>query len=152
MVGGRVSVAWQARIPADLTRVAELRALVRTAVDAIDPEADDACQDDLVQAVDEAATNTILHGYRGGDGWLEVAIERRGDRLEITVEDAAPLFDPTSVPEPDLSIAPEARTPGGMGIHLIRAGTDEIRHSPRPGGGNILTMTRRLDRRPKEER
>jgi hypothetical protein len=39
-----------------------------------------------------------------------------------------------------------------MGIHLIRAGTDEIRHSPRPGGGNILTMTRRLDRRPKEER
>jgi serine/threonine-protein kinase RsbW len=152
MVGGRVSAAWQARIPAELTRVAELRALVRTAVDAIDPEADDACQDDLVQAVDEAATNTILHGYRGGDGWLEVAIERRGDRLEITVEDAAPVFDPTSVPGPDLSVAPEARTPGGMGIHLIRAGTDEIRHSPRPGGGNILTMTRRLDRRPKEER
>jgi serine/threonine-protein kinase RsbW len=152
MVGRRVSAAWQARIPADLMRVAELRALVRTAVDAIDPVADDACQDDLVQAVDEAATNTILHGYRGRAGWLEVAIERRGDRLEITIEDEAPLFDPTSVPEPDLTVAPEARTPGGMGIHLIRAGTDEIRHSPRPGGGNILTMTRRLDRRPKEER
>jgi len=70
----------------------------------------------------------------------------------ITLEDGAPAFDPTLVREPDLSIAPEARTPGGMGIHLMREGTDEIRHSARPGGGNILTMTRRLDRRPKEER
>jgi serine/threonine-protein kinase RsbW len=147
VVVGHVSAAWQARIPADLTRVAELRALVRTAVDALEPGTDDACRDDLVQAVDEAATNTILHGYRGGAGWLEVAIERRDDRLQITIEDEAPRFDPTSVPEPDLTVAPEARTPGGMGIHLIRAGTDEIRHSPRPGGGNILTMTRRLDRR-----
>lgn len=152
MVVEPVSEAWQARIPADLARVADLRSLVRNAVDAIDPEADDECQDDLVQAVDEAATNTILHGYRGAPGWLEVAIQRVGDRLVVTVEDGAPRFDPTGVQEPDLTIAPEARTPGGMGIHLVRAGTDEIQHSPRPGGGNILTMTRRLDRRPKEER
>ncbi|CAN5608208.1 ATP-binding protein [soil metagenome] len=140
------------RIAADLTQVAEVRALVRSAVDAIDPLADAACQDDLVQAVDEAATNTILHGYRGAPGWLEVAIERVGDELVLTVEDDAPLFDPTRVPGPDLTVEPEVRTPGGMGIHLIRAGTDDVRHSPRPGGGNILTMTRRLDRRPKEER
>lgn len=144
--------AWQARIPADLTRVAELRALVRSAVDTIDPLADAACQDDLVQAVDEAATNAILHGYRGAPGWLEVAIAREGDEMVVTVQDEAPLFDPTRVPEPDLTTAPETRTPGGMGLHLIRAGTDAIRHSPRPGGGNILTMTRRLDRPPQEER
>lgn len=146
------ATAWRVRIPADITRLAEVRSLVRTAVDAIDPMADEACQDDLVQAVDEAATNTILHGYGGAPGWLEVEIERSDDRLVITVEDEAPPFDPTSVPEPDLTVPPEARVPGGMGVHLIREATDEIRHSPRPGGGNILTMTRRLDRRPKEER
>lgn len=140
------------RIPADLTRVAEVRALVRTAVDAIDQTADEACQDDLVQAVDEAASNAILHGYAGAAGWLDVAIERVGDQLVITLEDEAPPFDPTSVAEPDLSVPPQARIPGGMGVHLIRAATDEIRHSPRPGGGNILTLSRRLDRRPKEER
>jgi serine/threonine-protein kinase RsbW len=140
------------RIPAELERLAEMRALVRGAVDAIDPAADETCQDDLVQAVDEAATNAIVHGYRGADGWLEVDIARIDDRLVITLEDGAPAFDPTLVREPDLSVAPEARTPGGMGIHLMREGTDEIRHSARPGGGNILTMTRRLDRRPKEER
>jgi hypothetical protein len=39
-----------------------------------------------------------------------------------------------------------------MGIHLIRLAMDTIDHSPRPGGGNILVMSRRLDPRPKEER
>ena len=146
------AVARHIRIPADLTRVAEVRALVRTAVDAIDPIADEACQDDLVQAVDETVTNTILHGYRGAPGWIDVTIDRVGDRLVITMEDAAPEFDPTHVPEPDLSVPPEARTPGGMGIHLIREATDVVGHAPRPGGGNILTMTRRLDRPAKEER
>lgn len=140
------------RIPADVTRVAEVRAIVRAAVDAIDPDADEACQDDLVQAVDEAATNVILHGYAGRPGWIDVAVERVGDRLAITLEDEAPPFDPTTVAQPDLSVPPHARTPGGMGVHLIREATDDIRHSPRPGGGNILTMSRRLDRRPKEDR
>lgn len=121
-------------------------------MDAIDPAADEACQDDLVQAVDEAATNAILHGYAGQPGWLEVGVERVDDRLVITVEDEAPEFDPTRVPEPDLSVPPEARTPGGMGVHLIREATDDIRYSPRPGGGNILSLSRRLDRTSKEER
>jgi serine/threonine-protein kinase RsbW len=147
-----MSAGWHARIPAELGRVAELRAMVRDAVDTIDPEADEACQDDLVQAVDEAATNAILHGYRGAAGWVAVGVERVQDRLIVTVEDGAPTFDPTIVPEPDLSVPPDARRPGGMGIHLIREATDAMDHSPRPGGGNILTMTRRLDRRPKEER
>jgi hypothetical protein len=39
-----------------------------------------------------------------------------------------------------------------MGIHLMRLATDSLTHSPRPGGGNILTLARRLDPRPKEDR
>lgn len=146
MVGALVGELWHARIPADLARVAELRSLVRSAIDALDPDADEACQDDLVQAVDEAATNAIRHGYAGLPGWLEVTAERVADRLVITMEDEARPFDPTTVPEPDLSVPPQARTPGGMGVHLIRQATDDVRHAPRPGGGNILTMTRRLDK------
>ena len=40
----------------------------------------------------------ILHGYRGGPGWVEVAAERVGDRIVVTVTDEAPSFDPTRVP------------------------------------------------------
>ena len=138
------------RIPAELERIADVRTLVRDVAGACD--APQPCMDDLVQAVDEAATNVILHGYRGQPGWLDVAAERVGDTIVITIEDEAPIMDPTLVPEPDLSIPPNRRKPGGMGIHLMRMATDRLEHAPRPGGGNILTMARRLDPRPKEER
>ena len=138
------------RIPAELDRIADVRTLVRDVAGACN--APQPCMDDLVQAVDEAATNVILHGYRGQPGWLDVAAERVGDTIVIKIEDQAPLMDPTLVPEPDLSIPPDRRKPGGMGIHLMRMATDRLEHAPRPGGGNILTMARRLDPRPKEER
>ena len=133
----------QLRIPADLGRVAEVRAAVREVAEGC--QAPEVCESDLVQAVDEAVTNAILHGYRGADGWLEVTAEHVDDHIVVTLEDEAPTFDPTAVPEPDLTIPPAQRRPGGMGIHLIRVATDSMTHRPRPGGGNILTLTRRLD-------
>jgi serine/threonine-protein kinase RsbW len=139
-----VELRRQVRIPADLDRIAEVRAAVRKV--ALDCEAPELCESDLVQAVDEAVTNTILHGYRGADGWLDVTVDRVDDRVVITLEDSAPTFDPTTVAEPDLSTPPARRRPGGMGIHLIRQATDSMTHRPRPGGGNILTLTRRLER------
>ncbi len=140
----------QVRIPAELERLAEVRELVRGVADAADAPV--ACMDDLVQAVDEAASNIVRHGYAGAPGWIDVAAELVGDRIVVTLEDAAPAFDPTAVLEPDLTVPPEHRRPGGMGVHLTRLAMDTIEHSPRPGGGNILAMARRLDPRPKEER
>jgi anti-sigma regulatory factor (Ser/Thr protein kinase) len=138
------------RIPADLGRLAEVRGFVRDVAESSD--APPACMDDLVQAVDEAASNVIRHGYAGSQGWIDVAAELVGDRIVVTLEDEAPAFDPTAVPEPDLGVPPERRRPGGMGIHLVRLAMDTIDHSPRAGGGNILVMSRRLDPRPKEDR
>ena len=137
-------------VPADLDRLAEIRALVRDV--AISCGAPEICMDELVQAVDEAATNVVIHGYRGGPGELDVTAELVGDRIVITLEDTAPPFDPTLAPRPDVSTPPESRRPGGMGIHLMRLATDSIAHARRPGGGNILTLARRLDPRPKEDR
>lgn len=136
------------RIPADVERLAEIRAAVRDVAEGCDAPAD--CIADLVQAVDEAATNVIRYGYRGGPGDIDMTAERVGDDIVITLEDKAPVFDPTTVPPPDLAVPPHRRTPGGMGIHLMRRATDSLQHRPRPGGGNILTLTRSLARRPKE--
>jgi anti-sigma regulatory factor (Ser/Thr protein kinase) len=133
------------RIPADVERVAEIRGAVREVATACNAEPD--CLDDLVQAVDEATTNVIVHGYAGAAGPIDVDVARVGETIVITVEDEAAPYDPTTHEEPDLSVPPEHRRPGGMGIHLMRAALDRIEHRPRPGGGNILTMTRRLERR-----
>jgi len=127
-----------------VTHVAEVRGAVREVATACDAEPE--CLDDLVQAVDEATTNVIVHGYAGATGPIDVDVARVGGSIVITIEDQAAPYDPTGAPEPDLSVPPEERRPGGMGIHLMRAALDRIEHRARPGGGNILTMTRRLER------
>ena len=136
------------RVSAELAELAHVRQFIRDA--AFDAGAPVDCLEDLVQAVDEAATNVITHGYEGAAGWIGVSATVEGDDLVIRVEDGAPAFDPTSYPEPDLTIPPLARMPGGMGVHLIRAATDSMTYRPRPGGGNILTLIRSTRPRQKE--
>ena len=137
-------------VPAELNRLADIRALVREV--AIEGGAPPVCLDDLVQAVDEAATNIVVHGYGDHAGPIDIDARVDGERIVVELRDRAPAFDPTEVPEPDLSVPPLERRPGGMGLHLIRLATDSMTYRPRIGGGNILTLTRTLDPRPKEER
>jgi serine/threonine-protein kinase RsbW len=143
-----VEVRRRLAIPAELDRLAEIRAVVRDIASASEAPAD--CIDDLVQAVDEAATNIVLHGYRGSPGMIELSAELVGDDIVIMLADTAPTYDPTTVPPPDLTVPPAHRRPGGMGVHLIRLATDSLVHRARPGGGNILTLTRARARRLKE--
>ncbi len=128
------------RIDADLDQLGDVRQFIRQRVASWNPPAE--FVDDLVQAVDEAATNVIVHGYEGQPGWLQVGVATDDDRVIVTIEDQCRPFDPTTVPEPDLAVPPMARKPGGMGVHLIRASTDSMTYGPRPGGGNILTLIR----------
>jgi anti-sigma regulatory factor (Ser/Thr protein kinase) len=135
-------------VPASLDRIAEVRAFVREAATAAGGSS--AAVADAVQAVDEAATNVVVHGYAGRPGELEVQVTSGDGRFEIRLLDRAPTFDPTTVAEPDLSVPPLRRRPGGMGVHLIRAATDETRHHPRPGGGNELVLVCDVGPRAKE--
>jgi serine/threonine-protein kinase RsbW len=134
------------RIPAELERLAEVRAMVREGARAGGAAPD--AVDDMVQAVDEAAANVIVHGYAGQPGWIDIELDIVGPDLVVTVADGAPLFDPTDEPDPDMAVPALVRGPGGMGVHLMRLATDALDYRPRDGGGNILTMTRALAPRP----
>lgn len=138
------------RVGSDLASLWQVRDLVRAV--AREAGASDACTADMVQAVDEATTNAIIHGHAGKDGWVEVDAATEGDKFVVRIADDAPPFDPTTVPPPDLSIHPGERRPGGMGVLLARICVDEMTYQPRPGGGNILTLVRRFERNGKEDR
>lgn len=120
-----------------------IRAFVGTNVRALG--ADDAMADDLVQAVDESATNVLRHGYRGLPGRIEIAVDRDGPELLIVIRDEAPTFDPTGHEVHDLDAPLADRRPGGFGIHLTRECTDRVTHAGREPAGNELVLMRRLD-------
>ena len=126
-----------------------LRTFVREA--AAEFGAGPAAIDDLVQAVDEAACNIVIHGYGNREGEIEATAAVANGQIEIRLLDRGREFDPTAVPAPDLSVPPMARRPGGMGVHLMRLGTDAVHHRRRRGGGNELTLVRALDDTARED-
>ena len=127
---------------AKLKNLAHIRHFVNDAANSLG--ADPHSVLDLVQAVDEAATNIIVHGYAGRPGVIEVTIERQKDLMVIAMRDQAPGFDPTRVPPPDLTLPLEKRPVGGLGIFLIRRSVDELQHHFLPSGGNELILIKRL--------
>ena len=129
------------KVAADVAQLAAIRAFVEQhshtpGIDAFDIY-------DLILAVNEAATNIVIHGYRGRPGEIEIELRQLGDAIEIRLRDQAPLFDPTRVPEPDLTLPLHKRPLGGMGVHVTRELMDAMRYRVTPEGGNELTLVKR---------
>jgi anti-sigma regulatory factor (Ser/Thr protein kinase) len=142
------------RVGNDVNRLADVRAFVRERVTALGGSTRTA--EDLVQAVDEATCNVMVHGYGASAGEIDIEASRVGDLIQIRLLDRAAPFDPTAAadradrtaaPRADPSSPPVPRRSGGMGvgIELLRTMTDEVRHHVRPDGGNELTLVRSID-------
>jgi anti-sigma regulatory factor (Ser/Thr protein kinase) len=91
---------------------------------------------DLRLAVDEIATNIIVHGYQanGRSGDIVVRADSDDTAVTVTIEDWAPPFDPLSREMPseaDLSKPLEERDVGGLGIYLAVRSVDEFLHERR---------------------
>ncbi len=129
------------RVYADVPHLTRLRHFIEDT--AAEWRADAREVEDVVLAVDELATNIMLHGYRGRPGPIEVTMRATGGDLVVRLRDQAPHFDPTQVPPPDLSSPIEERPIGGVGLHLVRHMVDELRYRPLRGGGNEVTLVKR---------
>jgi serine/threonine-protein kinase RsbW len=128
-------------IKADPARLADVRQFVRE--QAAELGADGEATDDMVTAVDELVTNSIIHGYRGGEGAVEVEIGASGTSMIVRLRDQAPPFDPTKLAAPDTTLPLEQRPKGGLGIYLSRAATDGLTYR-RSEDGNETTLIRNL--------
>jgi anti-sigma regulatory factor (Ser/Thr protein kinase) len=99
---------------------------------------------DIVFAVNELATNIIVHGYKNQPGQIEVKMRQDGDSLVIRLIDQAPEYDPTDAATPDLTQPLEKRPLGGLGVYLAGESVDEISHASMPDGGNELILVKKI--------
>jgi serine/threonine-protein kinase RsbW len=97
---------------------------------------------DVVVAIDELVTNTIVHGYRGEPGRIELELWCEQNTLHVCLRDAAPVFDPAQVPPPDVTSPLEQRTLGGLGVYMVRQYIDTMTHRALPQGGNEIKLTK----------
>jgi len=97
-----------------------------------------------VNALREAVANAIRHGNRE-EAHRRVVVDLgiRDGEVSIRVEDEGEGFDVDAVPDPT---APEnLLRPSGRGIFYMRQFMNRVEYSRAPGGGTVVTMSRRLD-------
>lgn len=141
-MGAVAELRFDAAVATDL---ATIRAFVRQRAAAAGLAG--AALDDLVQAVDEMATNVLVHGYGARSGPLRVTVEAGDDEVTVRLLDRAPAFDPSRWQRPDDDADWVRRRPGGFGIALTHACVDAIYHRAPADGpsadGNELTLVKR---------
>lgn len=97
-------------------------------------------------AVDELATNIILHGYQESclEGYIELAASFDEQVLTMSLEDTAPAYDPRPLLRQGVAREPlEQRAEGGLGLLLVSRSVDSLVYE-RVAGKNrsVLEMRR----------
>ena len=95
----------------------------------------------MTLALEEAVVNVITHAFEGLPPPHSITVRLDVTAASITAEliDNGQFFDPTSAPDPDVSLPLEERRVGGLGIHLMRSMMDRM-HYHRSDGNNILRL------------
>jgi serine/threonine-protein kinase RsbW len=91
----------------------------------------------LSLAVDEVASNVVMHGYEenGCSGSIEVDSAIEDGMLVVRMFDTSPEYTPADhavLPE-DLTVPLEDRDPGGLGLFLTGLSVDDFRYERRDG-------------------
>ena len=95
----------------------------------------------MMLAIEEAVMNVIGYGFTGQPLPHSITISLDIDAATVVAEvtDNGRPFDPTAMPEPDLSLPLEQRRVGGLGIHLMRSVMDRLDYR-RSDGRNVLRL------------
>ena len=101
---------------------------------------------DVRLALEEAVSNTIRHGYVDAKSHeIRIRAALKAGTLSLQVEDDARPFNPLEAPLPDVSVPIEEKTPGGLGLLLLRSVMDRLEYR-RKGSKNHLRLVRSLRR------
>lgn len=91
-------------------------------------------------SLEEVFMNVAMHGGReDGPATVWITLGTGGGRVELSVSDDGPAFDPLSLPAPDVNAPLEERGIGGLGVYLVREMMDGVSYA-REGDRNTLRM------------
>ena len=95
--------------------------------------------------LEEAVSNVILYAY-GKEEQKDISLVAYSsdDNLVFVLTDSGTEFDPTKVPDADITLSAEEREIGGLGIFLIRQIMNTVEYQ-RIDGKNVLKMRKQLD-------
>jgi serine/threonine-protein kinase RsbW len=100
--------------------------------------------EELIVAVNEAASNIVRHGFQGQPADITVVVSCETDTVEVTLLDHGPAFDPDDAPRPDTSLPLAQRPFGGLGVQLMRDLCSGLAYRRDPDGRNELRLSKQM--------
>ncbi len=96
-------------------------------------------------AVSEAVTNCIIHGYRGGQGKINIETRLYTDRtVKIKISDKGCGIEDIDQAMQPLFTTDRSGERGGMGFAIMESFCDKLKVVSKPGAGTTVTMTKKL--------
>ena len=89
---------------------------------------------------EELYTNIFSYAYPDKEGYVEVILKKEDNSLTCIFRDWGIPYNPLERPDPDVTLPPETRECGGLGIYLVKNSVDEISYEY-TDNSNVLTMT-----------
>ena len=99
---------------------------------------------ELQLAAEELVVNAMSYAYPiGHKGDVLIEVSWNAEMLQLRLSDSGKPFDPTALPEADITLSVEERNIGGLGVHLVRQLTDSINYE-RVNERNVLTISKSI--------
>jgi serine/threonine-protein kinase RsbW len=139
-------------LPGNLDSLRPLRDFVRAVAGSAGLEKSAAYR--LGLAVDEVATNIVMHGYdeAGLAGAIKVWSEVDANAVRIHLEDTGAPYDPAKYTAVDVCQPLEDRTEGGLGVFLAQQGVDDLQYAKSADRNrHTFVVRRRSNSRPELE-
>lgn len=89
---------------------------------------------------EELYTNIFSYAYPQKEGAVEIAFKKEENSIICIFRDWGIPYNPLERPDPDVTLPPETRDIGGLGIYIVKNTVDEISYEYRENS-NILKMT-----------
>ena len=101
---------------------------------------------EIKTAVSEAVSNSVIHGYRGGEGKIYMTCEYSSDgRVRISIRDeGAGIENVEQAMEPLFTTNTDGER-SGMGFTVMESFTDRLTVKSEPGKGTEVIMIKKLD-------
>ncbi|OAI57228.1 hypothetical protein AYO49_02510 [Verrucomicrobiaceae bacterium SCGC AG-212-N21] len=96
-------------------------------------------------SLDELVTNIVTHSPKQPPGAKEIVLRlsTSNGTVSAEIEDDGAEFNPLNLPTPDIGAPLQDRSPGGLGIHLVRSLMDHVDYR-RIGRRNCFTMSKKV--------
>lgn len=93
----------------------------------------------LDMCAEEIYANVTFYAYPETRGTLETVISKNKNEIIVKFIDEGQKYNPLEKPDPDITLPPEERNPGGLGIFMVKQMANSIAYE-RIDGQNILTL------------